>query len=187
MGLADPPSNNMLDSICGIAIGVAMAGVRKANRRDLTVVRLDAGSSVAGVFTANRFSAAPVQLCREHLGRGAEIRAIVINTGNANAGTGTDGLARARSTCAALARLVGCEPEQVLPFSTGVIMEPLPNDRIEAGLPTALADCRADGWEAAAEAGMGEVEPFEDIHASAEYRRDLVAALLRRACSRAAM
>jgi glutamate N-acetyltransferase/amino-acid N-acetyltransferase len=93
-------------------------------------------------------------VCREHLGSGAEIRAIVVNTGNANAGTGDEGLARARSTCTALARLVGCDPEQVLPFSTGVIMEPLPNDRIEAALPAALADCRANGWAAAAEAIM---------------------------------
>ena len=150
----EPLDPALLNPVAGVALGVTMAGIRKANRRDLSVVRLDPGSSVAGVFTTNRFSAAPVQVCREHLARGAEIRAIVINTGNANAGTGAEGLARARSTCAALARLVGCTPEQVLPFSTGVIMEPLPNDRIEAGLPAALADCRADGWEAAAEAIM---------------------------------
>ena len=140
--------------VAGVTLGVAMAGVRKANRRDLTVFRLEQGASVSGVFTTNRFSAAPVQVCREHLGSGAEIRAIVVNTGNANAGTGDEGLARARSTCTALARLVGCDPEQVLPFSTGVIMEPLPNDRIEAALPAALADCRANGWAAAAEAIM---------------------------------
>ena len=150
----NPFDPSRLSSVPGVRLGVTMAGVRKANRRDLTVVCLEAGSSVAGVFTANRFSAAPVQLCREHLGRGADIRAMVVNTGNANAGTGEDGLARARSTCAVLARLVGCEPEQVLPFSTGVIMEPLPNDRIEAGLPAALADCRPDGWADAAEAIM---------------------------------
>ena len=131
-----------------------MAGVRKANRRDVTVVTLEPGAAVAGVFTKNRFSAAPVQLCREHLAGGAEIRAILVNTGNANAGTGADGLARARSTCAALARLIGCEVEQVLPFSTGVIMETLPHERIEAALPAALADCRADHWATAAEAIM---------------------------------
>ncbi len=131
-----------------------MASVRKANRRDLTVVTLAEGSTVAGVFTNNRFCAAPVQLCREHLAAGAGVRAILVNTGNANAGTGADGLARARSTCAALAALLGCTPEQVLPFSTGVIMETLPNDRIEAALPAALADRRPDHWAVAAEAIM---------------------------------
>jgi glutamate N-acetyltransferase/amino-acid N-acetyltransferase len=131
-----------------------MAGIRKANRRDLTVVTLDPGAAVAGVFTSNRFCAAPVQLCREHLAAGAEVRALVINTGNANAGTGADGLARARSTCEALARLVGCRPEQVLPFSTGVIMETLPHERIEAALPMALGAASADGWAEAAEAIM---------------------------------
>ena len=140
--------------VSGLSLGTAMAGVRKANRRDVTVVTLDAGASVAGVFTSNRFCAAPVQLCREHLAAGGDVRAILVNTGNANAGTGADGLARARSTCAALARLLGCRPEQVLPFSTGVIMETLPNDRIEAALPAALADARPDGWANAAEAIM---------------------------------
>jgi glutamate N-acetyltransferase/amino-acid N-acetyltransferase len=127
----------------GVRIGTAMAGVRKANRRDLVVFALDEGSSVAGVFTLNRFCAAPVQVCREHLaaGHGQGIRAMVINTGNANAGTGADGLARARRTCATLARLMGLQPAQVLPFSTGVIMETLPVERIEAGLPAALAPC----------------------------------------------
>jgi glutamate N-acetyltransferase/amino-acid N-acetyltransferase len=117
---------------------MAEAGVRKANRKDLTVFLLDEGASVAGVFTQNRFCAAPVQVCREHLAGGAPIRAMVINTGNANAGTGEDGLQRAR-TCAALAGLLHVEPRQVLPFSTGVIMEPLPVDRIVAGLPAAIA------------------------------------------------
>ncbi len=120
-----------------------MAGVRKANRRDVTVVLLEPGAAVAGVFTQNRFCAAPVQVCREHLARrSAAVRALVVNTGNANAGTGDDGLARARATCAALGRLLGCAPQQVLPFSTGVIMETLPVERIEAGLPAALADLR---------------------------------------------
>ena len=143
-----------LHPVAGVALGVAIAGVRKANRRDLTVVTLTDCASVAGVFTTNRFSAAPVQLCREHLAAGKQVRAILINTGNANAGTGEDGMARARSTCAALADLLGCEPRQVLPFSTGVIMETLPNDRIEAALPAALADCRADAWADAAAAIM---------------------------------
>lgn len=147
----DPAS---LHPVPGVALGIAMAGVRKANRKDLTVVTLAEGTSVAGVFTANRFCAAPVQVCREHLASGDAIRAIVVNTGNANAGTGEDGLRRARSTCAALAALLGTKPEQVLPFSTGVIMETLPNERIEAALPAALAEARADRWGEAAEAIM---------------------------------
>jgi len=140
--------------VAGVEIGVAMAGVRKANRRDLVVFRLAEGSAVAGVFTQNRFCAAPVQLCREHLAEAAGIRAMVVNTGNANAGTGADGLARARRTCAALADLMGVQARQVLPFSTGVIMETLPVERIEAGLPAALAALRADGWAEAAEGIM---------------------------------
>ncbi|MEQ1657418.1 MAG: bifunctional glutamate N-acetyltransferase/amino-acid acetyltransferase ArgJ [Hylemonella sp.] len=148
------PNPAELFPIAGVRIGVAEAGIRKANRKDLTVVLLDEGASVAGVFTQNRFCAAPVQVCREHLAAGRGIRAMVINTGNANAGTGQEGLARARSTCAALARQLKIAPEQVLPFSTGVIMEPLPHDRIEAGLPAALADARQDNWMRAAEGIM---------------------------------
>ena len=143
-----------LHAIAGVRIGVAEAGVRKANRKDLTVFLLDEGASVAGVFTQNRFCAAPVQVGREHLAGGKAIRAMVINTGNANAGTGADGLARARATCTALASLLNVAPEQVLPFSTGVIMEPLPLDRIEAGLPAAIADAKADHWARAAEGIM---------------------------------
>ncbi|MDB5750748.1 MAG: argJ [Ramlibacter sp.] len=142
-----------LHPVAGVRIGVAEAGIRKANRKDLTVFLLEPGTAVAGVFTKNRFSAAPVQVCRAHLARG-DIRAMVINTGNANAGTGEDGLARARATCAVAGGLLGVAPGQVLPFSTGVIMEPLPLDRIEAGLPAAIADARADHWLRAAEAIM---------------------------------
>jgi glutamate N-acetyltransferase/amino-acid N-acetyltransferase len=148
------PDPDSLFPVPGVKLGIAMAGVRKANRRDLTVVTFAEGSTVTGVFTANRFCAAPVQLCRAHLAATSSPRAIVINTGNANAGTGEDGLARARASCAALAGLLKIAPEQVLPFSTGVIMESLPVDRIVAGLPAALADLRADHWGAAAEAIM---------------------------------
>jgi len=148
------PNPADLHPVPGVEIGIAMAGVRKANRRDLTVITLDAGAAVAGVFTQNRFCAAPVQLCRERLAAGAAVRALLINTGNANAGTGADGLARARSTCEALARAIGVAPEQVLPFSTGVIMETLPNDRIESALPAALADRKAAAWGDAAAAIM---------------------------------
>ncbi|MGE8317377.1 MAG: bifunctional glutamate N-acetyltransferase/amino-acid acetyltransferase ArgJ [Comamonas sp.] len=144
-----------LAPIAGVRIGVAEAGVRKANRKDLTVFLLDEGCHVAGVFTSNRFCAAPVQVCREHLSAaGNAVRAIVINTGNANAGTGADGLARARATCDALAGLLKIEPRQVLPFSTGVIMEPLPVERITAGLPAAIADAQPAHWAKAAEGIM---------------------------------
>ncbi len=148
------PDPAALHAVRGVELGVAMAGIRKANRRDLLVVKLAEGASVAGVFTANRFCAAPVLLCREHLAAGKGIRAILVNTGNANAGTGADGLARARSTCAALGKLLGVAPQQVLPFSTGVIMETLPHERIEAGLPAALADAQPRHWALAAEAIM---------------------------------
>ena len=148
------PDAAMLLPVPGLRIGTAMAGVRKANRRDLVVFALDDGAAVAGVFTTNRFCAAPVQVCREHLAGGAGVRALVVNTGNANAGTGAPGLAAARETCDAVARLAGCTPAQVLPFSTGVIMEPLPVARIVAGLPAAWADLADDRWAQAAEGIM---------------------------------
>ena len=147
------PRASDLRPVRGLTIGVAEAGIRKANRKDLTVFLLEPGASVGAVFTRNRFCAAPVQVCREHLASG-DIRALVVNTGNANAGTGEDGLVRARSTCIALARLLDVAPQQVLPFSTGVIMEPLPADRIQAGLPAALADAKPDHWLRAAEGIM---------------------------------
>ncbi|MBU0915015.1 MAG: bifunctional glutamate N-acetyltransferase/amino-acid acetyltransferase ArgJ [Gammaproteobacteria bacterium] len=148
------PNPSDLHPVPGVKLGITMAGVRKANRRDLTVITLDEGSAVAGVFTKNRYCAAPVQICREHLQDSSDIRALVINTGNANAGTGEDGLVRARATCVALARQLQLSPRQVLPFSTGVIMETLPVDRIEAGLPAAVADAKADNWAVAAEGIM---------------------------------
>ncbi len=148
-----PPVASQLLPVRGVALGIAQAGIRKANRRDLLLIRLDEGAAVAGVFTQNRFCAAPVIVCREHL-EGTGIRALVVNTGIANAGTGESGMQAARATCAAAARLLGCAPEEVLPFSTGVIMEPLPVERIEAGLPACAADLREDNWAAAAEAIM---------------------------------
>jgi glutamate N-acetyltransferase / amino-acid N-acetyltransferase len=148
------PAAADLHAVQGLRIGTTMAGVRKANKRDLVVFALDEGAAVAGVFTLNRFCAAPVQLCREHLDQKSAIRALVINTGNANAGTGADGLARARQTCDALARQLKIAPEQVLPFSTGVIMETLPVDRIVAGLPAALADLSLTHWLDAAQGIM---------------------------------
>jgi glutamate N-acetyltransferase / amino-acid N-acetyltransferase len=144
-----PIDPQQLHAVAGVQIGVTMAGVRKAGKRDLVVFKLAPGSSVAGVFTTNRFCAAPVQVCREHLLTG-NVQALLINTGNANAGTGADGLARARRSCVALAALMGLQPQQVLPFSTGVIMETLPIDRIEAGMPAALAALQDRGWAEAA-------------------------------------
>ena len=153
VNLAAPVASD-LHPIAGLRIGVAEAGIRKANRKDLTVFLLDEGAAVAAVFTQNRFCAAPVQVCRTHLEGGHGIRAMVVNTGNANAGTGADGLQRARATCEAVARQLGLQATQVLPFSTGVIMEPLPVERITAGLPAAIADAQAAHWARAAEAIM---------------------------------
>jgi len=151
-----PPDAASLHPVSGVRIGVAEAGIRKAGRKDLTVMLLDEGASVGGVFTQNRFCAAPVQVCREHLtaGAGADIRALVINTGCANAGTGAAGLTAARRTCDALAAQLGVRPQQVLPFSTGVILEPLPLERLQAGLPAALADAQPAHWLKAAEGIM---------------------------------
>ncbi|MBI2308744.1 MAG: bifunctional glutamate N-acetyltransferase/amino-acid acetyltransferase ArgJ [Rhodocyclales bacterium] len=144
------PAPEALFPVAGVRLGVAEAGIRKANRRDLTLLALDAGATVAGVFTENRFCAAPVQVCRRHLALGKGIRALVINTGIANAGTGEPGLTAAEQTCAAVAEVLGVSDAQVLPFSTGVILEPLPVERLVAGLPAAAADLKADNWHAAA-------------------------------------
>ena len=138
----------------GIEIGTTSAGVRKANRKDVTVFKLAAGSSVGAVFTQNRFCAAPVQVCQSHLKAKQGIRALVINTGVANAGTGESGLLHANQVCQALAELLHVQADQVLPFSTGVIMEPLPVQRIVDGLPLAIADLAQDHWSEAATAIM---------------------------------
>ena len=144
------PSDDAVYPVAGIEIGVTQAGIRKADRRDLTVFRLSEGTSVGGVFTRNRFCAAPVLVCQAHLKSDLGIRALVINTGNANAGTGEPGLKAAQQTCEALAALLGLDSAQILPFSTGVILEPLPVDRLKAGLPGALKDLRANNWVSAA-------------------------------------
>jgi glutamate N-acetyltransferase/amino-acid N-acetyltransferase len=145
-----PPDPAQLLPVPGLALGVAMAGIKKPNRKDLLVMRLAPGSRAAGVFTRNRFCAAPVILAKKHLK--SAVRALVVNTGNANAGTGADGLKRAQAVCAALAGELGLKPAQVLPFSTGVIMEPLPVERIVAGLPAAAR--ATSSWADAAEAIM---------------------------------
>ncbi len=148
------PVADQLHAIDGVQIGVVQAGVRKAGRKDVTLLLIEPGASVGGVFTQNRFCAAPVQVCRDHLASGHGVRAIVINTGNANAGTGEDGLMRARATCIAVARALEVSPEQVLPLSTGVIMEPLPHQRIIDAVPQAIAQARPDAWAEAAEGIM---------------------------------
>jgi len=148
-----PPAPEKLYPVPGISLGIAEAGIRKADRRDLLLIRLEQGAAVAGVFTQNRFCAAPVVVCREHL-TGDAIRALIINTGIANAGTGEAGMRAARETCAAVAQTLGIAANQVLPFSTGVIMEPLPVERISAGLPACVADLREDNWPNAALAIM---------------------------------
>ena len=144
------PAPEALFPVAGIRLGLAEAGIRKANRRDLTLLALDAGTTVAGVFTENRFCAAPVQVCRRHLAADGGVRALVVNTGIANAGTGEPGLQAAEATCAAVAEVLGIGDAQVLPFSTGVILEPLPVERLIAGLPAAVADLKVDNWHAAA-------------------------------------
>jgi len=149
-----PPVAEQLLPVAGVSLGVAEAGIKYAGRKDLLVMQLCDGAHVAGVFTRNRFCAAPVTVAREHLAQPDGIRALVVNTGNANAGTGEQGMRDAHTTCAALAGLLGCKPEQILPFSTGVIMEPLPVDRIAAGLPGAVANMCADNWFDAAHAIM---------------------------------
>jgi len=147
-----PPDPHSIHPVAGIELGVAMAGIKKPERKDLLVLRLAPGASVAGVFTKNRFCAAPVRVAKEHLRN--EIRALVVNTGNANAGTGKEGVEAALRVCAALARELGCEPRQILPFSTGVIMEPLPVERIVSALAAAIRDFRPENWISAAEAIM---------------------------------
>jgi glutamate N-acetyltransferase/amino-acid N-acetyltransferase len=148
------PDPARLHPVAGLELGTARAGIRKPGRRDLLLVRLADGATVAGVFTRNRFCAAPVQLCREHLASGGSMRALVVNTGNANAGTGENGLANARRTCEAVGALLGVPAGAVLPFSTGVILEQLPMDRLLAGLPAAIGELRTDRWGDAAEAIM---------------------------------
>ena len=148
-----PPVADQLLAVKGVRLGTAEAAIRKLNRRDLTLVELAEGSRAAGVFTQNRFCAAPVQVCKSHLETTAP-RALVINTGVANAGTGEHGVANARATCRAVAKELGVPAESVLPFSTGVILEHLPVDKLIAGLPAAKAALKADGWYEACHAIM---------------------------------
>jgi glutamate N-acetyltransferase / amino-acid N-acetyltransferase len=149
-----PPTREQLLPVRGITLGTAAAGIKRWTRDDVLLIKLSPGSHVAGVFTQNRFCAAPVIVCREHLAQDRQTRALLINAGNANAGTGDAGLAAARLTCAAVARQMNCAPEEVLPFSTGVIMEPLPVDKIIGALPRCAAALTPGGWYAAVRAIM---------------------------------
>ena len=153
VNLSAPQAQSLLP-VKGVQLGFAEANIRKQNRKDVLVMQLSAGSKVAGVFTKNQFCAAPVTLCKQHLATGNEIRALVVNTGNANAGTGESGMQHAAQTCEALAGLLGINATQVLPFSTGVILEPLPVDKLIAGLPSCISGLKEDNWLNAAEAIM---------------------------------
>lgn len=148
----NPPTSAL--PVAGVALGIARANIKRENRKDILVIGLCEGAAVAGVFTKNRFCAAPVTVAKQHLAEDQGIRALVVNTGNANAGTGEQGLKDAREICAALAGLLNCKASQILPFSTGVIMEPLPVAKIAAGLPAAVANMVEDNWLDAAEAIM---------------------------------
>ena len=148
------PIRSQLLPVPGLQLGYAQAGIKKPGRKDLLVLKLAPSATVAGVFTTNRFCAAPVQVSKDHLAGTQPIVALVVNTGNANAGTGEAGLANAHTTCAALAKLLGCAANQILPFSTGVILEPLPLEKLVAGLPAAIANLKEDSWFDAAEAIM---------------------------------
>jgi glutamate N-acetyltransferase / amino-acid N-acetyltransferase len=153
VNLSAPRAADLL-AVSGVELGTAAAHIRKPGRLDLLLVRLSEGARVAGIFTRNRFCAAPVLVARAHLAHGRSLRALVVNTGNANAGTGEQGLSAARRTCVEVARVLAIKEEQVLPFSTGVIMEPLPVERIAAGLPACVRDLQEDNWLAAANAIM---------------------------------
>jgi glutamate N-acetyltransferase/amino-acid N-acetyltransferase len=152
------PIATELKPVAGVEIGFAEAGIKKPNRKDVLVMKLAPTATVAGVFTLNRFCAAPVQIAKAHLAAaktsGKPIAALLVNTGNANAGTGELGLSLANETCVALAAQLGVDAAQILPFSTGVILEPLPAAKVIAGLPQAVAGLKADNWYNAAEAIM---------------------------------
>jgi glutamate N-acetyltransferase/amino-acid N-acetyltransferase len=151
--LTAPQAASLLPVI-GVLLGFAEAYVKKPNRKDVLVIKLVEGAHVAGVFTKNRFCAAPVELSKQYLAANDGIREFLVNTGNPNAATCEEGLKRAQQSCDALAGLLNIKPNQVLPFSTGVILEPLPVDKVIAGLPAAIANLQEDNWLNAAEAIM---------------------------------
>jgi glutamate N-acetyltransferase / amino-acid N-acetyltransferase len=129
------PNDKQILAIDGVQVFIGQAGIKKPKHDDLTLVVLNSVNSIGAVFTQNRFCAAPVQIAKQHLVAGTGVRALVINTGNANAGTGQQGLADAKFICEKVAQQIGCQASEVLPFSTGVILEPLPVNKIVAALP----------------------------------------------------
>ncbi|MFP8967140.1 bifunctional glutamate N-acetyltransferase/amino-acid acetyltransferase ArgJ [Pokkaliibacter sp. CJK22405] len=145
-----PETMAVMHPVKGVEIGIAEAGIKRPGRRDIVVFSLAEGSSVAGVFTRNAFCAAPVHLCRQRLTEGSPIRYLLVNTGNANAGTGLQGMKDAVASCTALAEAAGVNADQVMPFSTGVIGEPLPLEKITKALPTAISRLSPENWENAA-------------------------------------
>src|SRR5579864_459050 len=149
-----PPRPEELVPVAGVELGFAEASIRRGGRRDLMLLRCAPGTRVAGVFTQNSFAAAPVQVCRRHLAASDTVRALVVNAGNANCGTGPAGVAAAQRVCQRVAELLACRVDEVLPFSTGVILEPLPVDRIERALPACVSSLRQNHWAEAAEAIM---------------------------------
>ena len=149
-----PLTIDSISPIKGISLGTAKAHIKKPNRKDLLLVTIAEGSRVSGVFTQNAFCAAPVLLCKEHLKNESGIRALIINTGCANAGTGEEGISKAKETCQAVSELLSINSRQVLPFSTGVILESLPIDKIKNGLPDTVKNLDPAHWFDAAEAIM---------------------------------
>src|SRR5690554_2935920 len=145
VNLVIPPQSE-IHAVKGVKIGIASAGIRKAGNKDITIFQFAPNTAIAGVFTTNRFKAAPVQLCEAHLASDKDPQALVINTGNANAGTGEPGLVDARKTCETVAELLQLRPSQVLPFSTDVILEPLPMEKLLGALPAAVADLQDNNW-----------------------------------------
>lgn len=148
------PSQADVHAVKGVQIGIASAGIRKAGNKDITVFQFAPDTAIAGVFTTNRFRAAPVQVCETHLASETDVQALIINTGNANAGTGEPGLVDARLTCTELAKILQLRPSQILPFSTGVILEPLPMDKLLGALPAAVSDLQDNNWFNAAHSIM---------------------------------
>ena len=148
------PDIKDIHPVSGVKIGIASAGIKKADKKDITVFQFTQGTTVAGVFTTNRFCAAPVQICKQRLASDNDIRALLINTGNANAGTGETGYQNALNTSATLAQALQVESNQVLPFSTGVILELLPVDKINAAIPSAVANLADNEWFNAAHSIM---------------------------------
>lgn len=149
VGLGELP---VMHPVAGFELGIASAGIKKPGRRDVVLMRCAESSTVAGIYTQNAFCAAPVLLCKQRMQ--SSPRYLLVNTGNANAATGELGLQAANAVCQELAGLLGCPVEQVLPFSTGVIGEPLPVAKIVAALPAAISDLREENWALAAEGIM---------------------------------